>query len=317
MIYDKLVRKEDHMKIFITGGTGFVGTTLTRELTAQGHEVTILTRSVTKEHVLPNGASFVEGNPTEKGQWQEKVPDHDAFINLAGASIFNRWTDETKKKLRASRILTTQNLVEAMAPRQGKETHLLSTSAVGYYGFHGDEMLDEGSPAGVDFLASIAADWEMAAREAERYGVRVVLCRFGIVLGKKGGALEKMSSAFKFWLGSPLGSGKQWVSWIHEMDLARIFLFLLEKTDVTGPINCCAPEPVRNREMTEIMGKVLGKPTFLPPVSSLFVKMTLGELGEILLKGQRALPEKLVQSGFTFQFPTIEEALVDIFQKPV
>jgi len=303
------------MKIFITGGSGFVGTTLTRELTDRGHKVTVLTRTIKGERTLPAGASFLEGDPTKSGRWQDHVADHDAFINLAGASIFSKWTEERKKEIRESRILTTKNLVQAMAARQGKETHLLSTSAVGYYGFHGDEFLDETSLAGTDFLASLAADWETAARYAEQFGTRVVLCRFGVVLGRRGGALEKMASAFKYWMGSSLGSGKQWLSWIHERDLARIFLFLLDHKDMKGPINCTAPQPVRNRELTDILGKVLGKPTFLPPVTSFFVKMILGEFGNVLLKGQRVIPDKLLKNGFIFQFPTMEEALKDLFRK--
>jgi uncharacterized protein (TIGR01777 family) len=307
--------KEDSMKIFMTGGSGFVGTTLTRELTARGHEVTILSRPIEKRHTLPDGASFLEGDPTDKGTWQEHVADHDVFINLAGASIFSKWTDEKKREIRESRILTTGNLVDAMAARQGKETHLLSTSAVGYYGYHGDEFLDESSLAGTDFLATLAADWEAAARGAEQFGVRVVLCRFGVVLGKRGGALEKMSSAFKYWMGSPLGSGKQWVSWIHEQDLARIFLFLLDHKDLKGPVNCTAPEPVRNKEMTEILGRTLEKPTFLPPVTPFFIKMILGEFGDVLLKGQRVIPDMLLRNGYEFLFPTMEAALKDLFRK--
>ena len=303
------------MKIFITGGTGFVGKTLIRKLTEKGHEVTILARTVKRKSLTPSGVSYIEGDPAKEGPWQEKVRKHDAVINLAGASIFSRWTDEKKRELRESRIPTTKNLVEALSARRGQETHLLSASAVGYYGYHEDEILDENSPAEMDFLATLAADWEMAAREAERFGVRVVLCRLGIVLGKQGGALGKMTPAFKLWMGSPLGTGKQWVSWIHEGDLADIFLFLLERKDITGPVNCVAPELVRNREMTATLGKVLDKPTFLPPVSSFFVKTILGEMGDVLLKGQRAHPQKLTQQGFIFKFPTLEGALRDIFGK--
>jgi len=303
------------MKIFMTGGTGFVGATLTKELIGQGHNVTILTRGIKKGLTLPEGASFLEGDPTKRGPWQEKVAEHDAFINMAGASILSRWSNERKKEIRDSRILTTNHLVEAMEERKGKETHLLSASAVGYYGFHGDEILDENNYGGTDFLASLSSEWEAAALGAERYGVRVALCRIGIVLGKRGGALGKMSSVFKFRLGSPLGSGKQWVSWIHEQDLANIFLFLLEHKNLEGPVNCTAPDPVRNREMAEILGKVLGKSTFLPPLSPFFVKMTLGELGNIVLKGQRVIPEKLLKNGFFFTFPTMEAALSNIFLK--
>ncbi len=303
------------MKIFITGGTGFVGTTLMHALAARGHEVAILTRSIKKQLLTPEGVSYIEGDPAKAGKWQEKVREHNAIINLAGASIFSRWTDEKKRELRESRILTTKNLVEALSARQGQETHLLNASAVGYYGYHEDEILDENSPAEMDFLATLAADWEMAAGGAERFGVRVVFCRLGIVLGKQGGALGKMTPAFKLWMGSPLGTGKQWVSWIHEGDLADIFLFLLERKDIMGPVNCVAPEPIRNREMTGTLGKVLGKPTFLPPVTSFFVKITLGEMGDVLLKGQRVHPQKLLQQGFTFKFPTLEGALREIFGK--
>ena len=155
----------------------------------------------------------------------------------------------------------------------------------------------------------------MTAREAEDLGVRVVLCRFGIVLGKKGGALGKMAPVFKLWMGSPLGTGKQWLSWIHERDLVDIFLFLLERKNIMGPVNCVAPTPVRNRELTAMLGKILEKPTFLPPVSSFFVKMIVGEMGDVLLKGQRVHPQKLIQQGFSFKFPTLEEALMDIFGK--
>ena len=236
------------MRVFITGGSGFVGSKLTAELTGQGHQVTILTRSIRKNLLLPEGASFLQGDPTHEGPWQESVADHDAVINLAGASIFARWTDDYKRTLRESRLLTTRHIVEAMAPRSGQETHLISTSAVGYYGFHGDEPLEEESPPGTDFLATLAADWEAAALEAKQYGARVVLCRFGIVLGRRGGALAQMLPSFRYWMGAPLGSGTQWFSWIHEQDLADIFRFVLERNDIDGPINCTAPDPVRNRE---------------------------------------------------------------------
>ncbi|MBN2569036.1 MAG: TIGR01777 family oxidoreductase [Deltaproteobacteria bacterium] len=303
------------MKIFITGGTGFVGTTLMKSLSAKGHEVSILTRSIKKGQLPMEGVAYIEGDPSKAGKWQESVAEHDSIINLAGASIFSRWSDNRKRELKESRIATTANLVEAIKPRRGKETHLLSTSAVGYYGYHEDEVLYEQSPAGMDFLATLAADWEMTARKAEDFGVRVVLCRFGIVLGKKGGALGKMTPAFKLWMGSTLGTGKQWLSWIHEDDLADIFLFLLEKKDISGPVNCVAPNPVRNKDMTAMLGKVMGKPTFLPPVSSFFVKMILGEMGDVLLKGQRAYPQTLTQQEFTFTFPTLEGALRNILGK--
>jgi uncharacterized protein (TIGR01777 family) len=304
------------MKIFITGGTGFVGTYLTKELTAQGHQVTLLTRAIKPGRPLPPGASFLEGNPKEPGHWQKAVGEHQAFINLAGASIFNRWTEASKKEMRDSRILTTRNLVSALADRKGLETILLSTSAVGYYGFHEDEAVTEETPPGSDFLALMARDWEAEARKAEAFGVRVIRCRFGIVLGERGGALDRMIPLFSKGLGSPLGSGKQWFPWIHQQDLTQILLFLLEQKEAEGPVNCASPNPVRNKELTRILAEVLGKPAFLPAVPGFMLKIILGEFGNVLLKGQKVLPQKLLSLGFRFEFPALREALQNLFIKP-
>jgi uncharacterized protein (TIGR01777 family) len=183
---------------------------------------------------------------------------------------------------------------------------------VGYYGFHGDEALDEAGYPGHDFLAELATDWEASAREAEAHGARVVLCRFGIVLGRRGGALGQMLPFFRKYMGSPLGHGKQWFSWIHEADLVKIPLFLIEKKDLTGPVNCTAPHPVTNRELTRVLGEVLDRPTFLPPVPGFVIKLIMGEFGSVLLKGQRVLPGRLLEAGFQFQFPHLREALQDL-----
>jgi uncharacterized protein (TIGR01777 family) len=303
------------MNILITGGTGFVGSHLTAQLTSQGHQVTLLTRAIKPGRSLPPGATFLEGNPKETGPWQKEVPGHEVFINLAGASIFSRWTEASKNEMRDSRILTTRNLVSALADRKGQETVLLSTSAVGYYGFHEDEAVTEKTPPGSDFLAIMARDWEAEARKAEDLGVRVIRCRFGIVLGEKGGALEQMIPLFRKGLGSPLGTGKQWFPWIHQQDLTRIFLFLLEQKEAAGPINCTAPNPVRNKELTRILAEVLGKPAFLPAVPGFMLKIILGEFGNVLLKGQKVLPQKLLGLGFRFEFPTLREALQNLIAK--
>lgn len=300
------------MKIFMTGGTGFVGTNLTKQLTEKGHEVTVLTRAIREDVPLPKGASYLVGNPTEEGAWQEKVAEHEAIINLAGASIFGRWTKSAKKVMWESRITTTQNLVEAFSARQAKDKIFLSTSAVGYYGPHEDEELDEESPPGDDYLASLSQEWESSAQKGEAFGARVALLRFGIVLGKNGGALPQMVTLFKRYLGSPLGSGKQWFPWIHEQDLANIYLYVLEKKDISGPINCTAPNPVQNEALTKILGEVLGKPTFMPAVPGFMLKMIMGEFGSVLLKGQKVLPKRLLNRGFHFSFPVIREALQDL-----
>jgi uncharacterized protein (TIGR01777 family) len=303
------------MKIFMTGGTGFVGSILIPKLTQTGHEVTILTRKVREGQPLPSGVSYLEGNPTEKGAWQERVAAHDAAINLAGTSIFTRWSDSAKKGMRESRILTTENLVEALGARKDKKTAFLSTSAVGYYGFCGDEELNEESSPGEGFLASLSEAWEQAALKAQDFGARVVLLRFGIVLGRNGGALMKMLPLFKWYLGSPLGSGKQWFSWIHEQDLADIFRFVLDHENLSGPVNCTAPHPVRNREMTTLLGDVLGKATFMPAVPGFVIKMVLGEFGSVLLQGQKVLPGKLLEAGFHFSFPELKGALEDLLRE--
>jgi hypothetical protein len=300
------------MKVFITGGTGFVGTTLTQKLAQEGNEVTLLTRSVKSHPAALHGVSYVEGDPTQKGVWQEKVADQDVIINLAGASIFRRWSDTAKKLIWDSRIQTTQNLVEALSARKGKKTDLLSTSAVGFYGFHEDEVFDESSPSGEGFLADLSKEWESAAMEAKDYGVHVSLMRFGIVLGRRGGALQQMITPFKWWMGSPLGGGNQWFSWIHEQDLVDIFLYLIKEKKISGAVNCTAPNPVTNRELTQKIGEVLGKPTFMPAVPGFVMSLMLGEFGSVLLKGQRVVPKKLLDAGFRFSFPDLRSALKDL-----
>ncbi len=300
------------MKIFMTGGTGFVGTTLTKRLTQEGHEVTVLARSIRPDRPLPRGAAYLEGNPAQKGPWQAGVPGHEVIINLAGASIFSRWTRVTKIAIRDSRILTTRNLVEALSARRGRDTLLLSTSAIGYYGFHGDEQIDEKGPSGGDFLASVTREWEAEALKAADQGVRVALLRFGVVLGKDGGALKKMLPMIKRYLGSPLGSGKQWFSWIHEQDLVEIYSFLIRERAFQGPVNCTAPNPVRNKDLTRALGHALGRPTFMPAVPGFMLRAVMGEFGSFLLEGQRVLPKALLARGFRFRFPEIGGALRDL-----
>ena len=302
------------MKVFITGGTGFVGTTLTQKLAQEGHEVTVLTRSLRGQPAELQGGSYIQGDPTKKGPWQEKVAEQDVVINLAGASIFMRWNDETKKLIWDSRIQTTKNLVEALSVRKDRGSHLLSTSAVGYYGFHEDEVLDESSPSGEGFLAALSREWESAALKAKDNGGQVTLMRFGIVLGRRGGALQKMIPAFKWWMGSPLGSGNQWFSWIHEQDLVDIFLYLIKEKRISDAVNCTAPNPVTNRELTQVLGEALGKPTFMPAVPGFVMSLILGEFGSVLLKGQRVAPKKLLDSGFRFSFPDLRSALKDLLK---
>lgn len=294
------------MKIFITGGTGFVGRGLIQSLTESGHEVTVLTRSLRNFGSHSPRIFLVEGDPTQKGVWQRYVREHRAVINLAGASIFSRWTEQKKQALRESRVLTTRNLVESL--EGGMVKSFFSASAIGYYGFHEDEELTESSPPGTDFLARLAADWEKEALKAGELGVRVVLPRFGIVLGEGGGALGQMVPIFRKYLGGPLGGGRQWFSWIHRSDLARAFLFLLNRAEISGPVNFTAPNPVRNRDLAAVLGRVLNRPSWLP-APGFMLRLVLGEFGSVLLKGQKVIPQKLLQGGFEFLYPGIEEAL--------
>jgi len=301
------------MKILITGGTGFVGTQLTSRLIQDGHELTILSRSAKRSGEVPRGISYLQGDPTQKqkGPWQEAIKHHDAVVNLAGASIFARWTAEHKKAIRESRVSTTRNIVEGIPSHPQKQFTLFSTSAVGYYGFGGDEELTEESPHGDDFLARIAVEWEGEALKAKDKGARVVLTRFGIVLGEKGGALSRMIPLFKKYIGGPIGNGRQWFSWVHIKDLAEAFAFLLKHPEISGPVNVCSPHPVRNEDLAKAIGKALRRPSLIP-APAFMVKLVLGEFGSVILEGQRVIPKRLLERGFVFQYPDIEKALGSI-----
>jgi len=299
------------MKILITGGTGFVGTQLTSRLIQDKHEVTILSRSAKRSGEVPRGMSYLQGDPTQKGSWQEAIKNHDAAVNLAGASIFAKWTEEHKKAIRESRVSTTRNIVEGIPSRPQKPFTFFSTSAVGYYGFCGDQELTEESSHGDDFLARIAVEWEGEALKAKEKGARVVITRFGIVMGEKGGALGQMIPLFKKFIGGPIGSGRQWFSWVHIKDLAEAFSFLLKHPEISGPVNVCAPNPVRNKDLAIALGKALHRPSFMP-APGFMIKLVLGEFGSVILEGQRVIPKRLLESGFAFKYPAIDKALQEV-----
>ena len=299
------------MKVFITGGTGFVGIQVTSRLIQEGHQVTILTRSLKGAKGSSPGISYLEGDPTKKGPWQEAIKTHDAVINLAGASIFSKWTEEHKKAIRESRVNTTRNIVEGMPSHPERPFTLFSTSAVGYYGFCADEERTEESPPGNDFLARTAVEWEGEALKAREKGARVVITRFGIVMGEKGGALSQMIPLFKKYIGGPIGSGKQWFSWVHIKDLVEAFVFLIKHPEISGPVNVCSPNPVRNRDLAKALGKALHRPSsFSAP--GFMVKLVLGEFGSVILEGQRVIPKRLLENGFVFRYPDIGKALQGI-----
>lgn len=297
------------MKILITGAGGFVGRRMTDYFAGQGHEVTGVDRN--RPSRLPEGKnlSWIQADTTQKGEWQKAVGASDTVINLAGKNIFGRWSEKTKAAILESRVRTTENVVAAMA--DGKETLLLSTSAVGYYGDRGDDPLDETEPSGDDFLARVCVEWEKRANQASDKGVRVANMRFGLVMGREGGVLQKMLPAFKAFVGGPLGSGKQFMPWIHIEDLLLAHDFVLSNPDLSGPVNCCAPGDVRNEEFVKTLGMVLGRPAvFRVPRFALAVAM--GELGDMVLSSQRAVPAKLVKHGFVFTFPELQAALEDL-----
>ena len=298
------------MDIFLTGGTGFVGGFLTRELAAQGHSITILTRKKDPPASPSDRIRFVTGDPKQEGPWMAEVARHDWIINLAGASISTKWTDEAKRVLYDSRVLTTRHLVAALA-RGDRRQLFCSTSAPGYYGPRGEEELTEASPPGRDFLAELARDWEAEALKAQDLGVRTVVTRFGVVLGRGGGMLEQLVPLFNKFVGGPVGSGEQWLSWIHHQDLVRAFLFLPDHPELTGPVNFSSPNSVRNRDFAKALGRVLGRPAFLP-APAFMLRLILGEFAEAVLTGQKVAPQKLLAAGFQFLFPTIDQALENI-----
>ncbi|MBI4773463.1 MAG: TIGR01777 family protein [Deltaproteobacteria bacterium] len=294
------------MNILVLGGRGFVGSRLCEALVESGHETTVISRSAEAGDRLPGAVRYVSADTSVEGDWQEEIKHQDAVINLAGAAIFRRWTEKSKQLIYDSRIHTTRNLVDVMDG--ARNTVLVNASAAGYYGSHGDEELTERNSVGADFLAVLAQDWEKEASSARAKGIRVVISRFGVVLGKGGGALANMVPIFKMCLGGRLGSGEQWFSWVHMKDLVGALLFFLDHEDLEGPFNVTSPNPVRNREFTNTLAEVLHRQALLP-VPGFMIRLVLGEFGSVLLKGQRAVPRKLLDHGFGFFYPRVREAL--------
>lgn len=309
------------MRIFITGGTGLIGTRLVRRLRQRHDDVLVLTRRAneTRER-LGADCTIVEGDPTQAGEWISAVDNCDAVINLAGENIFHhRWSEDVKALIRDSRVKSTDNVVQALAKRSrsssASQSVLINASAVGIYGPHGDETITEDDPPGNDFLARCCTDWEQAARLAESLGVRVAMIRTGVVLDKAGGALAQMLTPFKFFVGGPVGSGRQWMSWIHHEDLVGIYMLALDDASAVGPINGTAPSPVTNKEFSHALGKALHRPSFLP-TPKFALRLMLGEVANVVTTGQRVLPAKATRLGYPFRFPDINGSLEDIFAEP-
>jgi uncharacterized protein len=300
------------MKIAIAGATGFVGSRLVEQLQAQGHQIVILTRSPQQASNRFGQAEIVGYNPLKSGEWQSAIDGCDAIINLAGEPIAEkRWTPAQKRVMLESRQIGTEKIVEAIEKATNKPPVLINASAIGYYGTSETSKFDETSPAGSDFLAEVCTKWETAAQAASASGTRVVILRLGIVLGENGGALGKMLAPFSAFVGGPIGSGKQWFSWIHRDDVVKLIIAALTDTNMRGVYNATAPNPVTMTDFAQTLGTVMNRPSWLP-VPNFALEALLGEGAIVVLQGQQVTPTNTLAQGFEFQYPTLKPALAAI-----
>jgi uncharacterized protein (TIGR01777 family) len=292
------------LRVAVTGATGTLGSAVVTALRQRGDEVTELSRGT-------NWPAPAEGPPPP-----ETLSGRDAVVNLLGEQIAQRWSDAAKAEIRNSRVLGTRNLVAALRelPEPERPKLLVSQSGVGYYGARGDEPVDEGAPAGDDFLADVVVDWEAEARAAEQLGLRVVVTRTGVVLSASGGALGKMLPFFKAGIGGPVAGGRQYLPWVHLDDVVGAILFALDTPALSGPVNLTAPEPVTNKDFSRTLGRVLRRPAFAP-VPALALKALYGEMAFIVTTGQRAVPKRLLDAGYAFRRPDLEAALRDVTRR--
>jgi uncharacterized protein (TIGR01777 family) len=300
------------MRVFVAGGSGLVGGRLVKRLADRGDQAVVLTRRPEAAAQLSSsGCTAVVGDPLTPGAWMDAVKDCDAVVNLVGEGIFNRrWSAAFKETLRASRIQSTTNIVAALG-KGGSPKTLVNASAIGYYGFTGDEELTEASPPGDDFLAQLCVDWEKAADGASAHGIRIVMVRVGVVFDLSGGALQKMITPFKLFVGGRIGSGEQFVSWIHHQDLVGLIVFALDNGQLTGPMNGTAPKPVTNKELSKALGRALHRPSFMP-TPGFMLRVALGPVAGLITKGQRVVPKKALDLGYVFQFSDIDAALREL-----
>ncbi len=304
------------MKVAITGATGFVGSRLVQRLHTEGHHVLVLTRNTAfAQKVFPSQTfgqvEIIAYTPTVSGSWQEAIALCDSVVHLAGEPIAEeRWTPEQQQKILNSRKLGTQKIVEAIAKANPKPSVLVNASAIGYYGTSETATFEETSLSGNDFLAQVCLAWEAEATKVKDAGVRLVILRFGIVLGN-GGALAKMITPFKLFAGGPIGSGRQWFSWIHLDDLVNLILEGLTKSEIQGVYNATAPNPVRMTDLCQSLGQVLNRPSWLP-VPAFALEALLGDGAIVVLEGQQVLPQRTLAAGFEYQYPNLHSALKQI-----
>jgi len=308
------------MKIVIAGGSGFLGSPLAEMYAEEGHDVRVLTRSLESGATRHDPGTGVPGITQvgwkadgASGPWAAALEGSDGVINLAGESLAaKRWSADVKTRLRDSRILATRSLAAAIRAAAAPPAVLVSGSAVGYYGPSDNRPLTESDRPGTDFLGQLCVEWEQEARQAERPGTRVVLLRTGIVLERSGGALPEMMRPFRFFAGGPLGSGRQYVSWVHRLDWIEIVRWIVQTPIVSGPVNATAPHPVTNRHLAKALGHAMHRPSVLR-APGFAVKIAVGEFADSILTGQRVLPARAQKDGYHFRYPEIEQAFRGIF----
>lgn len=310
------------MRTIITGGTGLVGWHVSAKFLASHNEVFALSRNPDKyRNKLLNGVQLVEWDGKTGDGWHDLITENTVIINLAGASIAGerifppqRWTQERKDMLRASRLNAGAAVVDAVQKADVKPALVIQASAVGYYGMaNGDEILTESAQHDEDFLAWLCVAWEKSTVALEEIGIRRAVVRIGVVLSKRGGALPNMLTPFKFFAGGPLGSGNQWISWVHHEDVAKVMLYLAENDKLSGTFNLSAPEPVRNYQLARAIGKAMGRPA-LVQTPAFPLKMVFGELAQTITEGQRVVPQALQDQGFEFAYPNVQSACDEILK---
>ena len=302
------------MRVIITGGKGLIGRALAGELVAAGHQVVILSRRAEQARRLPSSVEVVGWDARTAHGWGHLADGAGGIVNLAGENIGQgRWTADRKRRIRESRLNAGQAVVEAVVGAAGRPQVVVQASGIGYYGPTGEEEITEEALRGGDLLGRLAVEWERSTQPVGRLGVRHVVIRTGVVLSAEGGALPRLMLPFRFFLGGPMGRGRQWGSWIHIVDEIRAIRSVLENEAASGPYNLAAPNPLTNGQFARVLGRVMGRPAWLP-TPALPLRLLLGEMSAVLLTGQRAVPRRLLEAGFSFRFPNLEGALQDLLR---